>query len=165
MTNPIRKVVELMDLDRQPKQWEIERANKNVQSFYIVFSVFTGLMILMYWLEALRYWPFLKPLHSDVWIVPFVGFSMYSFLLAMYISSKEVTRWCRLKRTTRRGGRWVAIWWSTFMAILLLSMLIECIKMPRYLAGQTFIVTIAFFGSQTMKNLFVKRMMNNPNPQ
>ncbi len=147
--------------DRPRKELEIERTNRNAQYLYVIFGIFTCVLILMQWLEALGEVPWLKSLHGNHWLVPFSAISLYDFMLAVYISSKELSRWCQVKRTTRRGGRWVAVWWITFMAISLLSMIFENIAIPRYLPSQCMIVLVAFFGSETAKKLFIKRMTNN----
>lgn len=144
------------------REAEVNRANINAQLLYQGFSFFTCLMILMHVMEAVRLLPWLKPLHATLWEVPFVTVMMYCALLAVYVSSKEITRWCHVKHTTRRGGRWVIAWWGTFFGISLFSMLFDCIKIPKYLAQHCFVVLILFMGSETMKKFYIKKYLQSP---
>lgn len=157
----MRKVLEFIvslfirpTLEESSKQKEINRLSYNAWLLYLGFSIFTFLTLICYSLDAL------SGLIGMDWLMPKGGFIVYNFLLFTYVSSKEIVRWSRLKKTTHRGGRWVMIWLGFFYLILILSILLEEVTIPTYLPWQTGGVLVAFFASEALKTAFVKRMLN-----
>lgn len=139
---------------------ELARADLCARLFYLCFSAFTICMIVPYWLEAFGGVFWLRGWHANNWEVPVVGVSLYSTLLATYITNKELSRWCLRKHTTRRGGRWVVAWWASFYVMFVCAVLFDTVKVPKHLPLQCVIVLLAFFGSETAKTLFIRRHQN-----
>ncbi len=150
-----------MKMEELTKETEIHRANRFVELFYRTFAVFTSVYILMHWLEAIRHVSWLGWLGAIRWEVPGECLEVYTALLTAYVTSKEITRWCHVKRTTRRGGRWVAAWLLSYLAIALLSMLFASVSLPHQMKEHCIIVLAAFFGSETFKKIYIRRMKNN----
>ncbi|MBU0708003.1 hypothetical protein KKG41_06555 [Patescibacteria group bacterium] len=140
------------------KALEIERVNRAARAIYLLFSVFTAFTISLYFMSALRDVIWLGSLNEHWKEVPLCIFIAYNSFLAIYISSKELTRYCLLKRSTRRGGRWVAIWWFSLVVIFSCWEFMPDIHIPRYLVPECLIVLGAFFGSEAFKKRFIRQM-------
>lgn len=138
---------------------EINRINRGLHSMYILFSVFTGVYVALMWFEAFQKVGFLECVYAARWTgISYPACVAYNAFLAIYVYNKEQTRKCLLKRTTRRGGRWVAIWWLSLGTILLLQVFVTGVSLPHLLVPQCIIVLFVFFGSEAFKKRFIKKM-------